>query len=82
MNKVQKKQITEWLDNEVTVAFKKAAEKERDEVLAARGLNAFHPFQADRTQEVLASLNGSVDTWDYVIQTLEGEGLWELEDDD
>ncbi len=79
---VSKDQIRDWADNPVTLAFKKIASKERDETLAGRGVNAYHPFQPERTQEILAGLNGSMDTWELVIAALEGEGLWELDDDD
>jgi len=79
---VTRKQVEEWVENPVTLAFKYVAEIERDEVLAARGLDAFHPFQAERTQEILAGLNGSVDAWDQVIAALEGEGLMSEEEDD
>jgi hypothetical protein len=75
MSKVSRQQIEEWIENPVTLAFKATATYERDTTLAAKGLGAFHPFQPERTQEVLANLNGSVDAWDEVIAALEGEGL-------
>jgi len=81
MNRVSKKQILEWTENPVTEVFKLLAEKERDELEGSKGLNAFHPFRPERTQEILANLNGAVDTWDTVIAALEGEGIMEIDDD-
>lgn len=75
-------QITEWTENPVTQAFKKLAEQEAQELSYVKGVDAYHPFEPQRTQEVLANLNGCVDTWDVVMATLDGEGLWESEDDD
>lgn len=82
MNKVQKKQIIEWLDNPVTIAFKQAAEQERDGSLAEKGLGAFRPFEAHKTQELIAGFIGEAAAWNLVIETLEGEGLWELDDEE
>jgi hypothetical protein len=79
---VTRKQVEEWIENPVTLAFKYVATVERDEVLAAKGLGAYHPFQPQRTQEVLANLNGAADTWDEVIAALEGEGLMDEQEDD
>ena len=49
---------------------------------ASKGLNAFHPFDPQRTQELLSNLNGYVDALDVVIDTLDGEGLFNEEDDE
>jgi hypothetical protein len=81
-NKVTRKQIEEWIENPVTLAFKYVAEMERDEFVAAKGLRAFCPFDAQRTQEILANLNGATDTWDEVIAALEGDGLMDEREDD
>lgn len=82
MNKVLKSQILEWTENPVTVAFKAAVEQERDEMMMARGLECFTPFEPQKTQELMASLNGAYDTWCIVSDTLSGEGLFEEEEDD
>ena len=82
MNKVQKKQIIEWLDNPVTLAFKAASEQERDKVIDDGGLNSYFANDAHRTQEALAELTGKGHVWEEILATLEGEGLWELEDEE
>jgi hypothetical protein len=75
---ISKQQIEEWIENPVTIAFKHVAEYERDELMAGRGVDVYHPFEPTKTQEILAGLNGAVDTWDFVIGALEGEG-WDEE---
>lgn len=82
MNRVLKHQILEWIENPVTLAFKDAVEKERDEMMSVRGLECFQPFEPQKTQELMSALNGAVDTWNIVFDTLEGEGLFEEEEDE
>lgn len=79
---MQKQQIVEWLENPVTLAFKETAELERDKIIDDGGLNAFFADDAHRTQEYLATLTGKGHVWEEIIATLEGEGLWELEDEE
>ena len=81
--RISRKQILEWTENPVTILFREETEKERDEIFEAKGLGAFQPFDAHKTQEILASLNGYVDALDRQIAATEGEGFFqeELEDD-
>jgi len=44
---------------------------ERDEAQEAQGVDVYHPYEPYKTQEILAGLNGAVDTWEVVIDTLE-----------
>ena len=75
-------QVKEWFENPVTLAFLYQTRIERDEVAVVKGLDAFHPFDAQRTQEVLASLNGYVDALDRQIAALEGEGFMSEDEDE
>jgi hypothetical protein len=75
-------QIDEWAENPVTLAFKEIAEEERESTYQAIGVDCYHVYEPQKTQEVLANLNGAVDTWDLVIAALEGEGLLSMEEDD
>ena len=77
-NQVSKQQIEEWIENPVTIAFRQIAEYERDQLISAKGVDAYHPYEPQKTQEILANLNGAVDTWEFVIEALEGEG-WDEE---
>ena len=81
VNRVSKQQIMEWIENPVTIAFRQMCEVERDESMGQRGWACYKPFDPSKTQELLASLNGYVDAWDYAIDALKGEGLWELDDE-
>ena len=82
MKPVSRVQIVEWTENPVTLLFKAIAEKEREEYEGSKGLDCFHPFDPQRTQEMFANLNGCVDTWDLVIAALEGEGIMDDEDEE
>lgn len=66
-------QINEWTENPITQAFLEVLQRERDELAASRGLEAFTPFDAHKTQEVLANLNGYVDAMDTIIAALGGD---------
>lgn len=78
---VSQQQITEWLDNPVTEALAGLVELELDAALDRRGIEAFCPFQPERTQELLATLNGYREAWEDILETLDGKGLWELDYD-
>jgi len=78
MSQVSEQQISEWLQSPVSKELVKRIEIYRDHLDSSKGLSAFHPFEPQRTQEVLANLNGAVDTWEDVIDILEGN--WELID--
>ena len=82
MKQVNIKQLTGWIENPVTVAFKQTCQFKLDGVIDDGGLNAYHLNDADRTQETLATLTGEGSVWQLIIETLDGEGLWELEDED
>jgi hypothetical protein len=65
-------QISEWAESQVTLELKKLVEGEIAKVRSARA-DAYHPYQPERTQEILAALHGADDTWDIVAAALEGD---------
>ena len=69
------------MENPVTIALRKLAETELKLTDQNRGRQAFQPFKPEHTQEILASLNGEASAWHDVIDSLEGNGLWELDYD-
>lgn len=73
MHKPSKEQIEEWTENPVTIYFKDRVEDELEYFSSHRGLDVFHPFEAQKTQEVLANFNGSVDSLSWVLRLVEGE---------
>ena len=81
LQKVNLEQIAEWLENPVTLAFNKTCQQQLDEVIDDGGLNAYHLNDADKTQETLATLTHQGIWWQAIIDILDGEGLWALEDD-
>jgi len=79
LNKVSKQQIAEWVENPVTIAFREYAKYEREQTIASKGLDAFCAFEPQRTQEILANLNGAEDAWGVIYDSLsESDGLLEL----
>ncbi len=82
MPEVTKEQVLEWIENPVTLAFKAVAEFEISENIAAKGLRAYHPFEPEKTQEILAGLSGAEEAWVEVVEALEGEGIMEEEDEE
>jgi hypothetical protein len=68
-------QILEWTENPITIFFKLLAENRINE-LEPKATEVFAPFDALKTQELLCSMNAAIDTWENVVETLEGEGLW------
>jgi len=73
--------VHEWAETQVNAELILRIEDYKAFVDSARGVDAFHPFEPQKTQEVLCGLNAIVDTLDIVVELLEGN--WEpLELDD
>ena len=70
---MQQEQISEWTANPVTEQLKKLIASEIKDIEASCGLDAFCPFDAARTQELMANLNGSVHALSLVQDLLEGD---------
>ena len=70
MQQVSKNQIAEWIENPVTIAFREYAKYERQTTIASKGLDAFCAFEPQRTQEILAHLNGAADAWGTIEDSL------------
>lgn len=79
---LSQQQIDEWIENPVTIYMREWAEYELNEIEGTKGINAFHPFEAHKTQEIMAGLNGCADTWNLVIDALKGEIEMEIEYDE
>ena len=69
-----RKQIEEWTENTVTLYLKDKV-KEEIELLenACRTSNVYKPFEPEKTQELLATLNAAIDGWELVIDALNGD---------
>ena len=79
---VTREQIVEWLDNPVTLVLKEFARQELEDTIISQGLDAYTPFDAYKTQEILAGLNGVRNVWEDVVEALNGEGLAFEEEED
>lgn len=77
--KISQEQIAEWTENPVTLELKKRFNLEIEQLRESKA-DAYHPFQPERTQEVLANLNGSEDTWELALSSLEGRGVFDDEE--
>ena len=71
-------QIDEWIENPITIWMREWAEYELKDINGRKSLDAFHPFDAQKTQEIMASLNGCSETWRIVIASLKGEDAMEI----
>jgi hypothetical protein len=80
-SRINKQQFEEWIESPVTILIKEAFQRECDDIAASRGLDAFSPFEPQKTQEVLANLNGFVDAMEVVISVLDGD-LSSIEEDE
>ena len=72
-SRINKQQFNEWTENPVTELIKASLQKEREDIAHSRGLDAFSPFEPQKTQEILANLNGYVDALDVVIDIMDGD---------
>lgn len=78
---MKRQQIEEWLENPVTLEVKALVEKEIEDIESGRGADSYVPFEPNKTQELLAGINGGLVAWYELLETLEGKGLLEEEDD-
>ncbi len=73
--KVTEEMIRDWADSSVTKNLLELVGEQIANLESGKGVTCYHPFEPQRTQEVLAGLNGSVDTWSIVQELLGGD--WE-----
>ena len=76
--RISQQQRDEWADSLVTKELKRLIEKYLNEYIGE--IDAFQPFEPNKTQELLAGINGSIDTWEDIIELLAGN--WELVDEE
>mgnify|MGYP006893488308 CR=1 FL=1 len=75
-------QLEKWTEHPATQALLKLVTTEIKEIQDAMG-GCYHPFQPERTQEILAGLNGRLESWEEFQPLLEGDwSKFDEEDDD
>lgn len=80
MSRVSPKQIAEWTENPVTLALLALVEKEIEDL--DRGMqDAFIPFEPQKTQEIMAGLNGAKDTLERAVIVLKGDWDYFMEEE-
>ena len=70
---MQQEQISEWTANPVTEQLRKLIASEIKEFEASCGRESFCPFDAARTQELMATFNGTIYALSLVHDFLEGD---------
>jgi hypothetical protein len=71
-------QINEWKESQVTEELLRLV-RQFSESLRTSHIDAYSPFEPQKTQEILAGINGALDTWEIVEDLLEGD--WSYLDD-
>ena len=81
--KVNQAQIQEWIESPVTEEVRNLVSQHVEELRMAKGIDVYHPFDPQRTQETYAGLNGAIDSWEDVLDVLEGDwqSIEEVKDD-
>jgi len=79
-SKPSQEQIKEWLESPVneylTGLISTHIENFND------GVDSYHPFEPQKTQEILAGLNGALGAWEDILDVLEGDWTAVEEDED
>ena len=73
--RISQDQISQWKDNPTTEELHRLVLSEIELTREAMG-NTYHPFEPAKTQEIMANLNGSLDTWEVILDLLGGD--WDI----
>lgn len=77
---MNREQVEEWSQGPVNETLIRFIENYIEELRV--GTDAYHPFEPYKTQEILAGLNGTIDTWEVVVELLKGDWAFMEEDDE
>ena len=73
-------EIKEWAEHPITKLLDGCIENYIEELRYASG-DSYAPFEPQRTQEIMANLNGSIDTLEYFREALQGDwSMFEAEE--
>lgn len=77
MQQCNREQILEWAESPVTLTLLEIVKQEVTEFEEAKK-DAFAPFDPQRTQEILAGINGAQDSWEMIAPLLQAdEAAWD-----
>ena len=82
MKHLSKKQILEWADSPVNSYLIKLIEKYCLFLDTQRGIEAYCPGKPQKTQEILATLNGTFIAWGDAVDLLKGDLSLVMEDEE
>ena len=84
MIRLNRQQVTDWIESPVTEALKKFVEVRIDETYAAKGVQVYCPGDPNKTQEMAAGLAGNLEVWEILQEALEADLAFidMLEEDD
>ena len=80
-SKISPEMMTEWVESTVTQELKAHFASQIKELRDAMA-DAYAPYDPQRTQEILANLNGAQDTWELAIVLLDGDWSYFEEEED
>lgn len=80
-SKISPEMMTEWVESTVTQELKAHFASQIKELRDSMA-DAYTPYEPQRTQEILANLNGAQDTWELALETLEGDWSYFEEEED
>jgi hypothetical protein len=76
-------ELTEWSESMVTQYVVSLFEGYRDALQEVVSTDVYHPYEPQKTQEVLANINGAVDAWESAIDALKAEeNFYEFSEDE
>lgn len=81
MSKLQKQQLDEWFESEVTRHLLGLLHKRLDDTFMMRA-ETFFPGEAHKTQEQKAMLIGEESAWKDIIEALEEQDLSQIHEEE
>ena len=79
---IDPKLLEEWTESPVTKKLAEFVASELEEISGSRGINAYHPFEPQRTQEILANLNGCRETLEFWLAALDGDPSYFMDEEE
>jgi len=79
---MQAKRLVEWAESPITTEILDLIRSHVKELREVSGVDCYSPFNPHKTQELMAGLNGSLDTWDIVQDLLAGDWTFFDEEED
>ncbi len=81
MQRPSQELMDEWFESSVTKYFVKQFEDRIKRLDDVGTTDVFHPFDPQKTQEILAGINAAIDVWEEVVEALSGEEWYDYSED-